>query len=241
MVYSPPPGFDFNAAAAQARAEYPDETLNITFVQGNSAYAIITQTAEWLSEASTGFIALHGGPAERKPPAFHEPAARQMFYSSSAFTLYDPEGGKGLLAFLTDAKRYPDLLGAKNLAYAFQHELAHLVAEGGATKTVSVLAAAIDAHRNAPEKEILMMQQMEIVADCLGALNSLRLGLITPDDVETVAARRAARAEKDPAHDTSAALRALMQALDENKISALTPQSAKKMAEAHAAKFAPRL
>lgn len=154
--------FDFNKAVADARAAYPEQTQNVTFVDLDDPEALV-QIAQW--------VTLRG--EKTRDALMRNDEYKKLSPESYGFAFRDPFQPGALVGIHTRANDALDLLqgqGEKQAAYVFLHELGHLVVPA----------------------DIAGSNPSEHAADAFAMIEGLRRGLFDISDVQQVANRRVA-------------------------------------------------
>lgn len=206
--------FDFNAAVAAARRDYPEETAHVTFVNLSAPDA---------QERIRGWFNAATDLPQAEIAAFAAQAGRKTGFMRIAH-------GTGKIIVAASASPSSRYLGgdspAKEAAYAFSHELGHAVVTHGAA------AAYPDA---APLHE---QARGEIAADVFAVLRGIAQKTMTREDARRLSLSRAMKAPGS--HLTSQAVDALLDEKTDAEIAALAPAAAKKLACEYAEKFTPQ-
>ena len=170
--------FDFNAAVADARRDYPQQLKELTFVDLDGADAL-PEIALWVTARSGETINML---AERG-------SLNRMTPGSYGFSVADPHSDATLLAshgsHVTPLRVFADD-PYKQAAFVFLHELGHLV--------IRIAQESGNPDENA--------------ADAFALIRGMQLGIFTMDDVKRVADTRIQSYldHKDTEHITTAAL-----------------------------------
>lgn len=196
--------FDFNQAVADARAAYPVETQNVTFVDLDDPEAHI-QIAEW--------VTLRG--EKTRDALMKNDEYKKLSPDSYGFAFRDPFQPGALVGIHTRPNDALDLLegqGAKQAAYVFLHELGHLVVPA----------------------DVAGSNPSEHAADAFAMIEGLRRGLFDIADVQQVANRRVAAYldGNDLEHLTTASLDYITINPDDVNFISLTPKEVAAVARA---------
>ncbi len=237
--HSPAPAlaFDFNRAAEDARRDYPEETKNITFIDISEEGAS-EKLARWIASTSPAYL-------EQLAKGLGVPvadAAEGILFNAllgGGISMKDCVSGKSCLLMSNESgKSLADIMFSlpveKTNAFAFYHELGHLITPRGMTeKELEFVKDGDD-----PGIDATTLTLCEISADCFGALKGLRDGFLDADDLKKLIADRRAG---DAVHATADALQDILDEYDAHDIASLSPAQLKKAAAARAEKFAPEI
>lgn len=230
--------FIFQEAVEKAKRDYPAETRDITFIDGDAPGAR-EQVAVWVKKnINTGYmkwVMPNSSNANILDDIDHT-LRKQPF-----FAMKDPVSQKGLMFFnsIEAADNLPIDRNAK-LHYMFNHELGHLVMKQA---TASDL---YNTHKDTPYALLRGVVAQAILesenkADTFGALKSYAEGHLDADDLRAIAAGRAVAmiASNMSSHLTSMSLDALSISADMGQFMSLKPAEIKAIAAEHARLYCP--
>lgn len=209
-------GFDFNAAAAAAQRDYPEETQHTAFININARGGRVSlrefakkyyMQEEGVSEAETHTLA-----AKLKIRMSAMRMSRYTRKSQGALTFYI---NREVNALLVRTGRLKSLIKAPFIQLQFSHELGHIVVPNGHSSKCTN-------HEN------------ERAADCFAAMRMLTQEEFGLGDILQFASFRANGWSS--VHNTSAALKTLAEDLKGMKKKTLTPQEIKAKANAYGPK-----
>ncbi len=229
--------FNFAAAVAKSREEYPEETKNITFVNGTDPEAK-AQVRAFFAQVSPRMLNLEETTAT--PDEAHA-AITEDVLKGKAVSFRDYYTGKGILYLHEDLEDFgvTSSLSAK-LTYAFRHELGHLLIEGGLP---SDFMPEIENEPIDKAAKILAgkVNRCENMADAFASISVLASGDIAPDEIREVSFLRSQRALTlcDMDHVTSMLLDTIALDANSSNFVSLTPQERKAVAQAYADRLSP--
>lgn len=230
--------FIFQQAVAKAKRDYPDETRNITFIDGSDPNAR-AQVAEWISENMSPQFLTWLSPDKTMAEMLEHNTQRTI--DNGFCAVRDPVSRKSMLYFNSDAV-LEDVPLERNtkLHYIFNHELGHLLVKGGMSSDLYL------EHKDKTHAEIkpladIMTLLSENKADSFGALQTLVDRHMTTDDIRTIAFERArVMLTRDiVSHLTSMSLDGLSLKADAGHFISLEPAEIKAIAAAHATESCP--
>lgn len=207
------PGFDFDAAVAEAQRDYPRMAAHTTFVN-LSAPDAREQLQHWFAAISPEHVSpqqaailLAGG------------------LKKNGFTFIDHAPLRMVMAMRPDSTSgYTG--GGNEAPYVFNHELGHAVTGDGYMST-----------GDAPPP-LHVIARGEIAADIFAVLRGISTGTMTREDAENLSMARAMKAPG--VHATSFAIDTLLAETSDDKIRAMTPDKIAELARDYAALYAPR-
>lgn len=213
--------FDFNRAVEEARRDYPVETQDITFIDATKPEKE-DQLAGWLAATAPSYQEFINETVMFIIPG-HLCELMQLMTGGS-FSMRDPITGKGALVISPTEKVFSTLVPGAAAATVFNHELGHLLAEGGMLNSIQDMVE--KSIQDMVEKDPEKMREREIVADLFAALRGIQQGCLVAGDIAKMAAFRVNA--NDITHDSSAALGAVLK--EEGALEGLTPRKVKAMA-----------
>ena len=208
--------FDFDKAAADARADFPEQTKGITFINLDApdVAAQMQKFYDGLSDTAKS----HVDAQRRANPDFLTPNAMP--------TVWKTMDGQGMLlaygsrSHLCEAEKiaFDPAEAAKQLKYTFDHELGHLVVKNADKPT----------------------NRAEHGADAFAVLRGMQSAFLTQADVRQIADGRDMLGwlNADVTHITSMSLDALLINKKQTDFLSLTPQQTAQIAARHAETFA---
>lgn len=208
--------FDFDRAVADARADFPETTKKIIFVDLASpqAPALLKQWLAAIDPASRGFFLATAGGED----SFIKAALR-----AKGFARRDDVSGCAVLAVHTEKNLVGHLEAEKGKYFTFYHELGHLVVPGAAAGG----GASVET-----------INRAEHAADIFALLWGMRDGILNAADAGGLSLTRAMNAAcfKDMSHLTTVAVDALMVHQRELRPEGLSVQEIVRLAGAYADK-----
>lgn len=226
--------FDFETAVAIARADFPEETKNITFIdlsQPDAAEKLIA----WMKSADPAFREKHlgGGTLEE----FAESSMRHR-----GFGIADAISGKTVIASHSRADNDIFVFSdpSKELAYVFCHELGHAIVQNGVPRLMLELT-----FQPAEEQFWELLKQVNLaenVADSFASIYGVAKGWL--DDAGDLGrigfyTTMSPWIAADLTHFTSIAIDNMALEFDAAKVHSLSPAEIKAIAARHAEEFSP--
>lgn len=155
--------FDFEAAVAEARRDFPRETANITFVDLGVTGAAETLW-KWFNEN-------YGSDLDDDKLLFNDDA----YLRKLGIAKYCPATRKSLLTVNTRPSHTPDM----PRQFILDHELGHLIVPGAISRDDTSPTSALAQYRG------------ELLADSFAVLRGLQRGTLTREEAEGLSLRRA--------------------------------------------------
>jgi hypothetical protein len=219
--------FDFNKAVADARRDYPEETKNITFIDGSDSDPI-KQFVAWINSTSPEFQQLILRDRGLKSTA--ETWARESFTTRRGMlTLRDPVSEKA--AVIVDHKgslvRYylsPSVPLKRVANFFFNHEFGHALLEKGLVTSMNQFSTINE----------FVTFGFEINADAFAVLRSFQQGSLDMEDMKKFISRRNL---EGPTHRTAYFLNKLASEIKPENMPTRTPQEVKNLAAEKAQKY----
>ncbi len=235
--------FDFEAEVEKARAEYPAETKDITFIHVNDEDAV-----EQLAKAFESMTPVYRRwLLETDGESVSSLAAEMILSDISTFSTRDPFNGKAVLVFDPLSVLTGIDVGRQAMKrFAFRHELAHmLINEANGAQTIASLTqydiANADDH---PQVQAILDEEEclhENICDTFAAISGLKEKWLRPEEVSAIALDRARTSlfHRDVTHLTTLALDKLVLGDRDANFVSLTPQEIKKIAAEHGRLYTP--
>lgn len=226
--------FDFDEAVAIARADFPEETKNITFIDLSQPDAK-QKLMDWMQSTDPRFREKYL--EDGTPEDFADKGLQHR-----GFGLADSLSGKTVIA--SHSKASPDMFvfgeESRELAYVFCHELGHAIAKNGIPRLMLELT-----FRPADEQCWEYLKQVNLaenVADSFASIYGVAKGWL--DDAGDLGrigffTTMAPWIGVDLTHFTSIAIDQLAIDLDKLKVHSLSPGEIRAIAARHAEEFSP--
>ena len=176
----PPLAFDLRKAIEEARAEFPEQTKAITFLD-LSAPDIRNRLLGWLDSTDPVFREKYLEAMVQRGGTIDEWIDTCL--RTGGFSLMDVVSGKTIVAARSElpaGQLGPIADTGRMLAYIFAHELGHALVEGGHSKGMLTL----EFMSQDPYRRISETNRAENAADAFAALYGLRKGWLDAGDIE---------------------------------------------------------